>query len=159
MTSAVGNRSTHAITTPTTRRSIQDLCSRGFLIAQPVFFAHITSYQTHTHTHRSRTGLGPASELFRLSTPAKQPVYIFLYRFIANIHFLQFCFLFFFLLFNFIQITRKNLCGLVSQAKVFGLIWLLLFSYCCWDCCCYIWGCCCCWVKALSQLTALIRAM
>lgn len=48
MTSAVGNRSTHAITTPTTRRSIQDLCFRGFLIAQPVFFAHITSYQTHT---------------------------------------------------------------------------------------------------------------
>lgn len=58
MTSAVGNRSTHAITTPTTRRSIQDLWLVGFLISQPVFFAHITSYHTHSHTHTQVSDLG-----------------------------------------------------------------------------------------------------
>lgn len=88
----IGSRNNN---TNTTRRSIQDLCSRFSYLSTSFLRAH----HIISHSHGSGTdslGLGPASELFRLSTPAKQPVYIFLYRFIANIHFLQFCFLFFF---------------------------------------------------------------
>lgn len=156
MTSAVGNRSTHAITTPTTRRSIQDLCFRRFLIAQPVFFAHITSYQTHTPVS---VWAGPGFRVILVFYAGQATSLHISLQIYCQYSFLTILFSVFFFFLYFIQITRKNLCGLVSQAKVFGLIWLLLFSYCCWDCCCYIWGCCCCWVKALSQLTALIRAM
>lgn len=105
MTSAVGNRSTHAITTPTTRRSIQDLCSRGFLIAQPVFFAHITSYQTHTPVS---DWAGPGFRVI-LAFYAGQATSLHIsLQIYCQYSFLTILFSVFFLLFNFIQITRKK---------------------------------------------------
>lgn len=106
MTSAVGNRSIHAITTPTRHADRYKIYVVGFLISQPVFFAHITSYHTHTGLGLTLWGWARLPSYFGfLRRPSKQ-VYIFLYRFIANIHFLQFCFLFFF--FTLYKLLEKN---------------------------------------------------
>lgn len=121
----IGSRNNN---TNTRRRLIQDLCSRFSYLPTSFLRAH----HIISHSHGSRTdslGLGPASELFRLSTPAKQTSLHISLQIYCQYSFLTILFSVFF--FYFIQITRKKLCGSVSQAKVFDLIWLFLFSYCC----------------------------
>lgn len=135
MTSAVGNRSTHAITTPTTRRSIQDLCCRFSYRSTSFLRAHHIISNTHTGL-----GLGWArlpSYFGFLRRPSNQFTYfstdllpIFIsYNFV-------FCFFFLFILYT--NYSKKFLrFGFPGESLWLNLVvvvfllllWLLLLLY------------------------------
>lgn len=154
MTSAVGNRSIHAITTPTTRRSIQDLCSR--------FSYHSTSFlRTHTTLRLTLWGWARLPSYFGfLRRPSNQFTYFstdLLPIFISY----NFVFCYFFLLYT--NYSKKPLRfgfpgeSLWLNLVVFVFLLLLrlfLLLYLVIVVVSVVVG-----LRRWSQLTALIRAM
>lgn len=148
MTSSVGSRSIHA-TQHDRWIDTRSMHAVGFLISTSFLTTQITQVQWLFWA-------GPGFRLFFFGF-LPTSLHIFLYRFIANIHFLQFWF-FFFISLTLYKLLEKISAGLWFPSESLWLnlvVFVFFLSYCFWGFLFLFF----CWVKALSQLTALIRAM